>query len=232
MTSNPEIVINLKGLKWYYLNTEKRTDRKEHIEEILTKYDLSFTRIQGQAMTNKYTSGALGMANIVETHLKTGNFTPFVILEDDVSWSENLDETWLSLKVPTDADAIHLGISNAFCLPYVKECGGPALKQRHPTLRHLFRIYNMLSLHSVLILTEKYARAFYQSMIQAATVGYCWDTFSCRLQVNFEIYALEKPLMFQDSKLGGQESETKIDWTKDGSTVGSSFDPKRYYITR
>lgn len=220
-------ILSLKQLKWYYLNTEARKIHKEHIESVLNQYNLSFQRIEGPVHPNRYTSGAIGMAIIVETHLKTEPFQPFIILEDDVSWYSS--DPNFTIEIPEDTDAVHIGISNAFCLPHIRECLGHPLKKRHPKFNHLFRIYNMLSLHGIVILTEKYAKAFQAKMFEAAVAGYCWDTYSVTLQVPFNIYALEKPLVFQDSTYNGQEKDTKINWCNDNDTIDDNFNPNRYY---
>ncbi len=227
------MTVNLKDLNWYFLNTDIRTDRRQHMEEILSRYNLKFQRVESPKYGNRYTSGALGMAFMIKLGLSQKPFKPFIIMEDDCSWllddSDPNRDPKLEVEVPKDADVLHLGISNAFSLGHLRSCGALPLKKRHPEFKHLFRVYNMFSLHAVLVLTQRYCNAFFEKMVQAARAGFCWDTYSVVLQCQFNIYALERPLLYQDAKYGGQEKDTKVDWSKDQDTIPESFNPEKYY---
>ena len=174
----------------------------------------------------------LGHAKVIEravTRMPSGRFEPFVLMEDDVAWKSSLNlADPLTISFPDNADAVYLGISRAACRPDANDYHYEILRRRCAEYPHLQRVYNMLTAHAVLFLTFRHALAYTRAMIESCATREPCDTLSCKLAVRHEVFAYGEPLVYQAAAVGGQEWETNIAWTDDG-TVSDQFDASRYY---
>jgi hypothetical protein len=127
---------------------------------------------------------------------------PFIIFEDDVQTLNKYD----AISVPEKADAIYLGVSkwaridgyDSFLLRYKKET------------ENLYRIYNMLSAHAILYLSQTYVAACRAIAEQSAhEYGIHWDRGLAEVQRFFKVYALDRPMVFQKSN----EADTILNLT-------------------
>ncbi len=231
--------LDLRSVPFYYRNTPARADRRAHMESRLRGF--IHERIEGVAPTgagdSRLALGAVGHARVVDYAVRcmAGAFEPFVLLEDDVEWSEAPTEA-MPIEVPACADAVHVGISDCGCLPDVNSNGPNLLRWRSEVHPHVFRVYNMLSAHAVLFLSYRYCVAYSRAMMEACvltqSVPTVWDTISNRLAASHEVYALARPLLYQLGTLGGQEEATRIDWSADVAGLDRSDRfPGRVYHT-
>ena len=81
-----------------------------------------------------------------------------------------------------------------------------------PVNSELVRIYNMLSTHAILFMTRAWAQNCLECVRQApdSDLPGSWDIPIARSMANYKVYALKKPLFYQDAKMGGQEEPTLI----------------------
>jgi hypothetical protein len=149
-------------------------------------------------------SAAEGIMKLMKSRLE-GEFRPFIFMEDDCSTTP-----WFKheINVPDDADAVYLGIS----------LWGMHGDRAHPFVTRenasddLVRVYNMLSTHSVLIMTRKWL----ENIVKCYEHAYYsmespdFDIPVAHSMPGFMVYALKKPLFYQDAKMGGQEEPTLI----------------------
>ncbi len=227
--------INLRDVPFYYLNTDARTDRREHFERQLRGFKTERvngtpSELLGDRKNLPFVMAPLGHAKVIERAVRGmgKTFQPFVLCEDDIAWTKPPGDGPVIVTAPDHADALYLGISRAACLSDANDYCYEIVRERSADFPHLQRIYNMLTAHAVLFLTFRHVLAYGQAMIESCAAQLPCDTISCKLFVHHEVFALGEPLFYQAGAVGGNEWETKIAWTDDG-TVTSFFEPKQFY---
>jgi len=199
--------MDIRGVDVVFLHGPHRPERKEHIERVLEEKGLRGECAVGICDQGKK-SGVLSVVNLLKRRLE-GDFKPFILLEDDCSATE-----WFRhvIPVPKDADAVYVGISAYGLHPMVDQA---ILRiDAVPVTEHpeLVRLYSMLSTHAILYNT----RAWVENCIEcyenalASERPESWDIPLARSQSRFNVYALRKPLFYQDAKVGGQQDPTLI----------------------
>jgi hypothetical protein len=139
---------------------------------------------------------------------------PLLLLEDDVALSDDLVDTILA---PGDADAIYLGASTFGAVEPFEFAAFTNAVLAEPASDGLVRIYNMLSAHAILYLTES-ARVIAIEAMTAAMIDRGWppDRGLAAAQARFNVYALQRPLFYQSAALQRpdralpQEAATKV----------------------
>ncbi len=220
------MVINLRNVPFYYLNTDARLDRRQHVEQQLQGFihervDGTPGPRLGDRKRIPFVLAPLGHAKVIEHAVRRmGNvFEPFVLCEDDITWTKPPKENPM-LFVPDDADAVYLGISACAVRNDVNDYCYDIIREQSQDYPHLQRIYNMLTAHAVLFLTFKHVLAYAQAMIESCATAAPCDCLSSRLMAHHEVFALGEPLFYQDKNVGGQEEPTRISWTDAGTVHG------------
>jgi hypothetical protein len=170
---------------------------------------------------------AYGHAMLIDNALQRHPFVPFIILEDD---AVHLDSN-TTVSVPMDADAIYLSVSR-----YGAELWGTEYRRgsapvyfSNTTVPNIARIYNMLSMHAVMVLSERFALNLLRCAVEASIRSRHVDLLVALTQQSYNVYAQHEPLFFQGQQFGGNEAATRINLT--GAYVQSqSYMPK--YLTR
>jgi hypothetical protein len=196
------MIINLKKIKYYFLTTGKNDKRKKHILDTFRDYDI--TEVNPVLGISKFQSGSIGMSRMIDIGLRQKPFKPFVIIEDDVSFYRKIPET---ITIPEDADLLYIGISM---------CGGFNNTDQKKIFAEdvnddLVRIYNMLSCHGIIICSPSGAVAFQRCMVEAYFKNMYWDLPVSHIQPYYNVYALKKPLLYQDKEYNGCENVTKFE---------------------
>lgn len=186
--------INLLDIPVYYINMAKDTHKKEHIEEQLIK--VGFKNINRIDAVEDKTNGRLGLSKSQLNALSQVP-APFIVLEDDADPNNFKHE----VDIPDDADAVYLGNSQwglqsshaGFYLKYKKVRGNS----------NLVRIYNMLSSHAILYLTNEYVE------MCKRTTKYCAEVYAMPMDVPFamiqrffNVYAFNEPIFVQKDYAG------------------------------
>lgn len=70
----------------------------------------------------------------------------------------------------------------------------------------------MLSLHGIIICPARGLLAIQKCMLEGYFTDIIWDIFTAQIQPYYNVYALKKPLVYQDKTIGGQEEPTKIEY--------------------
>lgn len=181
--------INLLDIPVYYINMAKDVHKKEHIEKQLN--DLGFKYINRIDAVEDKSNGRVGLSKSQMKALSQAP-APFIVLEDDADPKHFVKE----IEVPDDADALYLGNSQwgfqsshaGFYLKYKKVKDNP----------DIFRIFNMLSSHAILYLTNDYVNMCIR------TTKYCAEVYAMPMDVPFamiqrffNIYAVNKPIFVQ-----------------------------------
>lgn len=181
--------INLLDIPVFYINMKKDVHKKEHIEKQLKA--VGFKKITRIDAIEDKNNGRVGLSK--SQHIALSQIpAPFIILEDDADPKQFVS----TITVPDDADAVYLGNSNwgfqnshaGFYLKYEKVGGYP----------NIFRIYNMLSSHAILYLSDEYVN------MCKRTTKYCAEKYPLPMDVPFamiqrffNIYALNQPIFIQ-----------------------------------
>lgn len=219
--------IKLGDIRIFYLTTEKRVDRDNHMKSLLEGCK-HVRRIIGPSQKNvvKDTLGSLGHCQIIQEAILE-SWEPFLLLEDDCALfhKEHKEEEEkkvkdIEIEVPDDADMLFLGISKCGNQPQKNMYCFDLLAEKYAQWKGIRRVYNMLSTHAMLFLSRRYMLAYMQAMMECATVARltkeptAWDCIASRIYPYFFVYALKTPIFYQTSALGGQEEPTRVHFPK------------------
>jgi len=200
--------IYLKGLKNYFLTVDTNGIRKKHMLKEFEEYDL--TEVNPVIGIGKYKSGSIGFCRMIDLGLRNQDrskpFQPFILYEDDCSKFREFPEY---IDIPDDADILYIGISK--CSMNDKSYHYSSYYKNIDD--NVIRIYNMLSTHAIMICSASGALAFQKSVIETYHKNIGFDICLAYLQPYYNVYALKTPLVYQDSKFGGAEFETKFSIT-------------------
>ncbi len=200
--------IDLYNIYYYYLTCNNKI-RKDH----LTNEFKNFKLVEVNPIMNigKFKSGSTGFSKIFDQACinqdKSKPFQPFAIFEDDVKKYCEFPEY---IEIPDDTDILYIGLSswgmtnkkwginNAVCFKNIND--------------NIIRIYNMLSLHGIIVCSIRGLLTLQKCMFEAYFKENIWDIYTAQIQPYLNVYALKKPLVYQYGEIGGQEHPTKIDY--------------------
>lgn len=197
--------INLLEIPVFYINMKKDTEKNEYLSNTLR--ELGFKDIRRIEATVA-TPGTVGLSRSQHEALSQIP-APFIVLEDDcdpISFVANI-------TVPDDADAVYLGNSpwarmNSHSGFFLQTTAVDGYKNTH-------RIYNMLSSHAILYLTDSYVdickRTTYYCGYVSQTVP--MDVPFADIQRWYNVYAFTKP-HFGQKAYDGQMSNAPR-WTRE-----------------
>ena len=195
--------IDLNKLKYYVLSIGDK-NKEDHVKECLNKSEIKFVNpILG---IDKRQSGATGFSRIIDLSIKEqkNKFKPFIILEDDISifnWENNI-------IIPENSDLVYLGASRAGMYKE-KHCYN-VFTSEVENFPNLLRIYNMCSTHAILVCNIKGAMLIQKCVTEDYYKKRGWDMSLAHMQPHYNVYALKKPIFYQDIEYGGQQYNTKI----------------------
>ena len=216
--------IFLKNIKHYFLTVDTNGDRKKHMIDEFKDYDL--TEVNPILGIGKYKSGVTGFSKMIDLALRnqdrTKPFAPFIMYEDDCSKYREYPEY---IEIPDNADICYIGLSKCsmnenswhFGLYYkhITDCSGRGVSVgERPTadtsIDEVVQIYNMLAMHGIMVCSASGALAIQKAILEGYYKNTDWDICVAQIQSYYNVYALKKPLIYQDSKYGGQEPQTKF----------------------
>jgi hypothetical protein len=199
--------MDIREVDVVFLHGPHRPERKEHVEKMLSEKGLRGECVLGICdQGNK--SGVTSVMNLLKKRLE-GSFRPFILLEDDCSATE-----WFRyiIPVPKDADAVYVGISAYGLHPGMDEAILRIDAVPVPDYPELVRLFSMLSTHAVMYNTRAWVEnciSCYEKALDSERPE-SWDIPLARSQGRFNVYALRKPLFYQDARVGGQQDPTLI----------------------
>jgi hypothetical protein len=205
--------IKLTSIPVFYINMKKDVHKKEYLEAQLKK--LGFEDIRRINAVEDKKNGKIGLSKSQHKALSQVP-APFIILEDDADARYFQKE----IEVPDDAHAVYLGNSQ---WGFLQSNSGFYLKYKSVKgMKHLSKIYNMLSSHAILYLDDEYVK-----MCQRTT-KYCAEEYPMPMDIPFammqrffNIYAFNKPLFVQKDYPGKMTAAPKY-------TTGKLTEYKRY----
>lgn len=183
--------IDLRDYPAIYMNLPRHENKNVSMQIMLQKCGFKeIIREDGVEINNNKIAGCSAAHHKVLSKYKT----PFVLFEDDCV----IKNYTPFFDIPEDTDALYLGTStwgrlNSHSGPFV-ECEKISDK--------IYRIYNMLSAHAVLYLSEEYKKICERISYHAAyKIEDYQDIGFAEIQKWFNIFAVKAPVFFQTSAL-------------------------------
>jgi hypothetical protein len=196
--------INLLDIPVFYINMKQDVEKNKYLSEKLSELGFkNVTRIEATIAS----PGIVGLSRSQHEALSKIP-APFIVMEDDC---DPISFTPV-IKVPEDADAVYLGNSpwarmNSHHGFFLQSTPVDGYKGTH-------RIYNMLSSHAILYLTDSYVdickRTTYYCGYVSNTVP--MDVPFADIQKWYNVYAFTKP-HFGQKEYGSQMSNAPK-WTR------------------
>lgn len=181
---------------------EKRELMESLTQRLKFKEVHRFEGIKGTDSRSHDSAAAEGCA---ASHLSIleNNKPPFIILEDDAV--EKLFRP--QIEVPDNADILYLGNSS---WGRFDGRSGPFVhleKLKNP-YEGMLRIYNMLSTHAMLFVTQEAVDMFIKIALHFSQVANHLDMGYAEIHKYFNIYAFDDPMFFQSSSSGTDQPLT------------------------
>lgn len=147
-----------KDIQYYYLNYDGYTDRRKKMELLISKLNINCIRV-GNNVENPLRQNRIssGFINLLKLAILNNKF-PFITMDDDVELIDKFPE---NINIPESADLIFLGGS-------LYECGGikPTMYLKNYD-NDYYRVYYMLSLHSMIVPTVQSAIFLIESVTKS-----------------------------------------------------------------
>jgi hypothetical protein len=176
--------MKLNEIKTYYINLDKDEEKRVSMEKMLSELGFNYERFP--AIESQW-----GCEKSHHKLLSEGLKAPFIVLEDDCALKNEV----IDLGIPDDIDFMYLGLS-AYGY-YNGNISGVLYK---PITEEVSRVYNMLSTHAMLYLSDNYAN------IVKDIAYYCgykknqhFDKSIAEMAKYYEVYALNNPMFYQDT---------------------------------
>lgn len=212
------MIIDLSNIKTFLINLEKDEEKKKSSISTLNKANISNVNIFNAI---ERSPGRIGLAiSFKKIFSKIENHSdPILICEDDIRINKTNLLDIDKIEIPDNADALYIGISrNGYSggiNPYV-EFYGKSYTQERPPYRGLvvkqindnvYRIYNMLSAHAIILINSEYTKFLNNAIDLAIINGGHQDIVRALTMPYWNIYALNAPIFYQD---GINEQETNF----------------------
>jgi GR25 family glycosyltransferase involved in LPS biosynthesis len=193
------MIIDIREIPVYYINTELRKNRKDNIEKMLSDNGFkNFTRFNAVQNKDSTLGCAISHKKILDQIVKSGINTPFLVLEDDASMFDSFDPY---VSIPSESDAIYLGLSE-----YARTWNNTTADVVAEKINEdIYRIYNMVSAHAILYINVDYVKFLSRAIQIAMEFNGHQDIVRASTMKFFNIYAQNKPIFFQN------DSEMKTD---------------------
>lgn len=198
--------VELTSCKYYFLTCNNEIRREHFLNEFK---GLDVTEVHPVTDIDRIPSGITGFSRMLDLasfqQSRDKPFQPFVLMEDDIKKYRDFPDF---VDIPDDADILYIGLSSYGMSDY-SHCYDVFYKNVDS---NIVRVFNMLSLHGLMICSIRGLLAFQKALFEAYFKNEPWDIAITRFQPYMNVYALRVPLVFQSSELGGQEVPTKIEF--------------------
>lgn len=167
-------------------------------------------------------TNSLSRTNLLIFEKEKDRDTPFLVVEDDIQIDDfpTTENMW-HITIPKDAVAVYLGVSKwVYPHEYHTLSCGKHIRRMTPMDHiphddHLVRIRGMTSTHAILFLDHHFLQTISLCVRSHLPLRTPHDLVMATLQQHYKMYALKKPLFYQDLQQGGQQAETRLIWQDD-----------------
>lgn len=196
--------VDIKSIGSYWLTCQKSKDRWDGITNDLKSIGVVASMLDGE-ITTPYTVG------VAKNHLRAlvGRSGPVLILEDDARLNPKAAARRTVYTIPDDTDALYLGTSLYGRVGKGETILKGALSFSHSNM--YLRIFNMLSLHAVLYISDKYKKHvinLLNDFIKNPIGG--MDDRIAETMWRYNVLALRTPIFFQNDGHSEFATTTKL----------------------
>ena len=210
--------IDFKSCKYYFLTCNNEVRREHFMKEF---GDLDITEVNPVVDIGRNPSGVSGFSRILDIAARDHgrDFKPFCIFEDDVKKYRDFPD---DLEIPYDADFLFTGLSS-YGISEFSHCYDVFYKGVD---ENIIRVYNMLSVHGIIICSIRGLLGFQKCLIESYHTGTTLDIYVAQIQPYYNFYAFRVPLIYQYGLIGGQEEATHVEFK------GERNDIPEYWINK
>ena len=213
--------INLDKIDYYYLTIPENVERITHIKSEFRNYNITevnpvpYKDIIGNynERVKKLKSGITGYLRIIDFVMQkynNGVFKPFIIIEDDVKKYRDIPN---EIEIPSDSDICYIGLSR-WGMTNINAHGVENSVCYQDVNSEIIKVQNMLSTHGIIVTSLRGLTTLQKCLIEDYYHNRGWDMCLAQIQPFINAYALKQPLVYQYKNVGGQEKQTKIDYTQ------------------
>jgi hypothetical protein len=202
--------LDIRDLPAIYINLKKDVEKNEYMKNMLNELGFkNIIRVDASEFPPE-----MHLAGCSASHFAALNQVdaPFIIFEDDCR-VKNFQPI---IEIPELSDAVYLGISS---WGRMNSHSGPFVQYKKVD-QNLLRIYNMLSAHSILYLTQEYASICSKISSYAVITAEHQDIGFAEIQRYYNVYAFDDPMFYQtssngtDQKLSSYPTEEIVSYNK------------------
>lgn len=190
------MIINLKKINSLWIGGINK-NREFKIKSLLDKLEYNHKQIPA-VLSNGFNGNTQSTKNAIEESIKYNE--PVIIFEDDANITEHYNN---EIDIPDDADAIWLGTSiyglvNNWESMSLRDGIYLTQPQKTGEYNNFYKVENMLSLHAVVFITNKYKQSMFNYLEYLINKQTAPDIITAETMKYFNIYACKKPMFFQD----------------------------------
>ena len=195
------VKIDLREFPALYINLDSALDKRESTERLLKGLEFkTIIRVPGVVRENDRVG-----VSLAHLHAVSSIAPPFTVFEDDIA-VKNFQPI---IELPDDADAFFLGNMRWGFRADQHELLEFRKQEDYPDL---YRVYNMLGLHGVHYLTERYVKHMIDTCY---TSGVTWNGVPHDIPVAktmslFNVFSTLEPMVYQ---VGVHEGNTNLKLT-------------------
>jgi len=225
--------IKIRKLNSYFINLDEDVEKSSSTISELRKCGITkINRYPAVQFTPPRTGLAMTFQNLLEDI--SGHKRPVLICEDDIR--KNPRFSLDTIEVPDDADALYVGITywgvSTTVNQYLRKDSPNYSEVRDLDRRikatrvnnEIYRIYNMLNAHAVIMLNSRYTKFLQKAIDIAIESGGHQDQVRAYTMPYWNIYALDIPMFSQADKSRADEHNLQLSrFTNDMITEDLSF---------
>jgi GR25 family glycosyltransferase involved in LPS biosynthesis len=190
------MIINLKKINSLWIGGINK-NRELKIKSLLDRLEYNHKQIPA-VLSNGFNGNTQSTRNAIEESIKYNE--PVIIFEDDANITEHYNN---KIDVPEDADAVWLGTSiyglvNNWESMSLRDGIYLTQPQKTGEYNNFYKVENMLSLHAVVFITNKYKQSMFNYLEYLINKQTAPDIITAETMKYFNIYACKKPMFFQD----------------------------------
>lgn len=199
--------IDLRTIPFYVINCKADTAKREHMRQQLSQLGIRFEMVNAVECTPPSLGTTLSHLKILaQKDIKP----PFGILEDDCVFNEHFRYTF---DLPARTDCFYLGVSR-FGIEYPGKLSWGKWDQvvwsRYD--QDNLRVYNMLALHAVVYLSNRFHQAALDATTDALTnfeYEFPGDVGVASTHLTHLVLTPMEPICYQSALFGGQQEATR-----------------------
>jgi hypothetical protein len=203
-----DLTLDLRACQTVALNLPEDSRRRESVTQVCAAAGLNLALVEGVRASPGRTGCALSHLRALRAYASA---RPLLVLEDDVRLTEDYRP---EIRFPADADALYLGNSNFGAISVVDYTGFTNLVLADDVDDQWVRVFNLLGAHAILYLSDRFRAAAMEAIVESlADRDWAHDRGVARIQGDFKVYALRRPMFYQAADLqdrhdGRQQEET------------------------